>query len=656
MKQLALIIFVMSLVKTPAQVQVYTHSNLSGDTVWIKWYHPDLIADEITIFKSENNGDWKPTFNQKNPFGKSEITARELKQDAQLPDYLQMTKHKENIKELVKIATLLKSFESKPLCRHLGIMYSDTEIRKGKKYSYKIEFTSSLKKETGISAALVPGKEPKAFPPSDIIIRAGKNAALIGWKREPLRYYGVNVYRRHKDSATAHKLNIMPVMLSGEARKVDGIEIMFADNSVLEEHEYVYQLEGIDFFGQVTEKSRETRFRMPDKNAPPAPSQLRLTSSAYRVRCSWHQEKVPDLAGFNIYRTHKNDTDYFRLNSQLIQADKTEFVDSVNSFQSYAYQVSAVDKSGNESRSVPTLVEVADFVPPAVPRGLRARGDSGRILLQWEKGREKDLAGYFIYRNISGAPDDGFLKVNALPVVHNQFTDELPAKASNHFIYKIVAVDQSLNRSAYSGTVSAQMKDFNPPSRPFLYQDARRPGTLLWYRNPEPDLHQYILYKRSNRDSLFTRFVNPAPSDTSYEISTNDEAGSMYRMVAVDNSGLNSPPSSIIYFPPHPNKKKQVTVACKSIVDLISNSVKVQWKLSGDVSDKDYGAAVYRRSPGDKIFSLVQPLTRESSFVDQPDQDSAEYEYQVRYYSQSGDISHSDIMKIQLNKQAEYEK
>ena len=107
--------------------------------------------------------------------------------------------------------------------------------------------------------------------------------------------------------------------------------------------------------------------------------------------------------------------------------------------------------------SAPVEVMLRDVYPPAVPMGLVAAGfpmegtEQVAVDLVWQPNVEKDLAGYFVYRQTVGA--DGVVsaaeKLNAALVAVPAFHDAT-AKRGVKYRYTVTAVDAKGNASAAS--------------------------------------------------------------------------------------------------------------------------------------------------------------------------------------------------------------
>jgi len=135
------------------------------------------------------------------------------------------------------------------------------------------------------------------------------------------------------------------------------------------------------------------------------------------------------------------------------------------------------------------------------------------------------------------------------------FRDELPGRSSNRFFYRIVAVDAAGNRSKPS-PVSPPVccPDLVPPAIPVFTKviGGEQRLVLAWEENLEEDLEEYWLYRGNNEiDLLDLRGKTPLRVLGKGTNSFTDEPldglrNYFYRLVAVDNAGNVSVPSSIV--------------------------------------------------------------------------------------------------------------
>lgn len=111
------------------------------------------------------------------------------------------------------------------------------------------------------------------------------------------------------------------------------------------------------------------------------------------------------------------------------------------------------DKSGaanQQWRFIPVTATV-EFVAPAAPANLVATPRTSSVRLDWDANSETDLAGYTIFRADSAG---GFYNTIARNVKQPSFVDNTTASGKTYY-YKIKAVDNTSNRSAYSSEVVA---------------------------------------------------------------------------------------------------------------------------------------------------------------------------------------------------------
>jgi len=101
---------------------------------------------------------------------------------------------------------------------------------------------------------------------------------------------------------------------------------------------------------------------------------------------------------------------------------------------------------GNEgSDGLPNV----DTVPPVPPVGVQIQAEDDLVAVRWEANAEIDLAGYRLYR--SSYEDGPFGMVSSNLVYCPWFYDDVISMQMTY--YKVTAVDQSGNESAFSQLV-----------------------------------------------------------------------------------------------------------------------------------------------------------------------------------------------------------
>jgi arylsulfatase A-like enzyme len=151
----------------------------------------------------------------------------------------------------------------------------------------------------------------------------------------------------------------------------------------------------------------------------------------------------------------------------------------------------------------------ADLTAPAAPTGLVLNAGDAQVLLDWADNGEDDLASYAIYRK-SGGGD--FAQVGT-----SLSSDYVDSTALNDtaYTYAVTALDMVGNESSISSEVSGTpVEDVTPPAVPSNLAASSGAGsvTLDWDDNVEPDLANYVVYRRTPT-SDFIQIATTASSD-----------------------------------------------------------------------------------------------------------------------------------------------
>jgi hypothetical protein len=191
---------------------------------------------------------------------------------------------------------------------------------------------------------------------------------------------------------------------------------------------------------------------------PPQPPQgLRGEGGDKRVDLAW--DPVEEATGYHVYR--RTEGEAFPLDPANREAlATTRFTDlNVENEKRYVYTVRAVKKvvkTDVEGKGGAELfVMLTDLIPPASPAGLVAVPLRTGVELNWEKNREPDLLGYFIYRRKVGEKE--FKRVIENPVVKETYLDR-QVEQGQEYEYAVTAVDKSVRKNESSYSEDARVK------------------------------------------------------------------------------------------------------------------------------------------------------------------------------------------------------
>jgi len=157
------------------------------------------------------------------------------------------------------------------------------------------------------------------------------------------------------------------------------------------------------------------------------------------------------FVGYNIYRgTEQGREDKTPLNSEPVRANGYRDTAVVNG-KTYYYLVRAADSPVLPWKESLDSAEVSaaprDLTPPAPPAGVTVVPGIGRVFLTWNENREKDLAGYHVYRTTKSGGE--WQRLTERPINRTTYSDE-KVKQGMTYYYAITAVDKVGNESGRS--------------------------------------------------------------------------------------------------------------------------------------------------------------------------------------------------------------
>ncbi|MDQ7779968.1 MAG: fibronectin type III domain-containing protein, partial [Planctomycetota bacterium] len=285
-----------------------------------------------------------------------------------------------------------------------------------------------------------------------------------------------------------------------------------------------------------------------DTTPPAPPTGLTAVPGNKQVGLRWQPNTESDLAGYNVYYVYQSGQPWIKANPTIVPAipgaTQVDYVViGLENNHGYAFVVTAVDTSGNESQhsqdayATPT----GDTTPPASPTGIVLTPGDKQMTVRWQPNTEPDLAGYNVY--YSASP---WTLANAalIPATSFQYVvSGLTNGVSYSFI--VTAVDTAGNESVQSAAVSAiPAPDTTPPAPPtgLVVMPGHEKVTLTWNYSLEPDIAGYNVYYSSSPWIQANPVLIPLSVAPPWYTVMNLQNGTTYLFVvtAVDTSGNES--------------------------------------------------------------------------------------------------------------------
>lgn len=269
------------------------------------------------------------------------------------------------------------------------------------------------------------------------------------------RIYRAELDRDRKKKARYKQFAQVDLAKPAPAEVRDG-KVFWKDQSLRYGMVYSYRIRAVSARDGMSQPSDEVR------SAPllslAAPRQLRAIGGNNQNELTWDPvatrsdgSAYQGFVGYNIYRgTEKGHESETPLNSEPVTGNAYKDTRVANNTL-YYYVVRAVDSPAlpwKESLDSPEASAIPrDLTPPQQPTGLTVVPGVGRIFLTWNENKERDVAGYYVYRSRRSARE--YQRLTEKPINRTTFSDE-EAIAGVTWYYALTAVDQAGNESPLS--------------------------------------------------------------------------------------------------------------------------------------------------------------------------------------------------------------
>ena len=232
--------------------------------------------------------------------------------------------------------------------------------------------------------------------------------------------------------------------------------VLWSDRTVRYGVVYGYRIRAVGAQGSRSDLSEEVRIA--PLLALASPKNLAASGGDGHVALSWDivatradGSSYDGFIGYNLYRgTDAGRFDETPLNKEPIRTTVFKDTSALNN-KTFFYRVRAVDSpaqpwkeslDSNEASATPR-----DMTPPERPTGLTVVPGVGRIFLTWNENRERDLAGYYVYRSEKSGRE--FSRLTDKIINRTTYSDETMETGMTLY-YVITAVDEAGNESPQS--------------------------------------------------------------------------------------------------------------------------------------------------------------------------------------------------------------
>jgi len=538
--------------------------------------------------------------------------------------------------------TLLMADMDASIAQALGLRFADHDVQANAHYLYRVITLDPEHRDTaivGVNRAL--GAE--VIPPGPTLyFDEEEKQVRLKWEKETGEAQFSAFWVERADGPGAWKrLHSTPFVPTMDKDKPSPL-IYFSDTTM--ERNYVphrYRVLGITPFGELSIDAPIISAMGRDRTPPTPPLLTEVKDEKGKLVVHWEQaEHSGDLKGYRVEKAPTALGGHYPLHTGLLPKNTTSFTDT-SSFLvgENHYRVAAVDTSGNVSYSNAGYGFLIDSVAPAAPFGIAGVIDTtGLVTLHWPQGKEPDLLGYRVF--FANAPDHEFNNVTPYPVADTLFRDTLQIKTlTKRIYYRVVAVDQNYNHSAFSRTLVLTRPDLVPPVAPvfkdYLVTDSA--VTIHFIPSSSDDVARHDL-QRKQQTGTWSTVLTMAANDTRrtwMDTTVNGPAYYSYQMLAVDSAGNISLDGLSLDVRVHERMKRDA-VRQVTAVRTDDNMVHVSWdRVPGKV--KHY--VIFRSKDASEPMPLGHALAEKNAYDDIRLTGKGSYTYLVQAVFEDGSAS-----------------
>ncbi|PKA98000.1 hypothetical protein B0O79_1680 [Flavobacteriaceae bacterium MAR_2009_75] len=463
---------------------------------------------------------------------------------------------------------------------------TDSSVVQGERYVYKVfvaplnDSPSTIKEASTYAGTELFEDLPKPLQLSGIFKDA---QALLSWDYGLLSHLYTNyIVERSTDGETFLQLNKQPIFSATQETSASiGISLYYTD-SIPNNQLLYYRVKGKTAFGEVGPASEVVQGE--GKKA------LEFVPRIYRkeiptdqnVILYWEFKKEGNSL-INKFQLNRGNTNEGPFETVIDDIPKDQRQISFNKLERINYfTISAVDKEGVKSESLPVMVQPVDSIPPATPTNLAGTIDTtGIVKLRWLNNKDIDLAGYRIFRSYN--PKSEFTEVTSETWPFNEYLDTLQIKNLNQKIYyKIKAEDQRFNLSKFSQTLVLLKPDVTPPSSPVIggYKITDEGIKIQWIKSSSGDVAAHQLYRKSMASQTEKSWeLIYSGNDTLYlDNNLNGLNDIQYTIIAKDSTGFESLPSKPIVIKWKGNQIQNKDINFTGTADRELRFINLSWK------------------------------------------------------------------------------
>lgn len=540
------------------------------------------------------------------------------------------------------------------LANKMAMRWVDYDVKPGETYEYILQpSTRNPNASMMMGAGHVKPIENKTHERESLDIEMGDSVigpltTCLWWNGT--EYSCFEVERRAEGETEWTRLNEHPVLFFN-TNGDEATDITYRDN-VPAPGRYYYRVIAHDAFGDMTRPSKPYLMVMPDLNGPMSPVIQKIevdrrneADLSKEVFATFHiscDSIAPDFEGYLPVYYHKKLTngEWKMMTDEKLGANDTVFTVDVSGLSTGMVSVGAVDKNGNVSYSMPTLLALKDMKAPDAPTNLKAytNAQTGTIKLVWESD-EADIE----YFEVQAANDTTheFMNVASVKEGKHYFVDSVDTEVNQKYIYyRVRAIDYSTNEGAFTPVLAVVRPSTLAPSPAHLETSrVEQDGIhLRWGLGDDQQNSFHILVRKAEGDEKWTvvrRWEADSLVGTDHMVDVVDNPpydrnhNYIYGVTSVALNGLNTT-SMLVSLAYNGPAYFDWDIKLSARYDKAEKQTRLAYETDTKLpyKSKDWFFTVYRKRAGEKEFSFYKstPSNEQGCFDPHLDEgEEAEY-------------------------------
>jgi len=526
------------------------------------------------------------------------------------------------------------------VAQYAGLGYVDNNVKPNEKYLYNVKSVVPNEileiKDSGVFMS--PSDEGDLPQPMDFIGHFYKDAFVLIWEYEALLdYYTSYNLEKSEDGINFKKINKVPITKLAD-NKSSGIS--FTDSIGQYNKKYWYRVVGISVFNETGKPSNAVELTAYNSisTVPFFKDNVILSDNEVLLEWTFPKEEERLLQQFDLLWADNALGPYETVKEGINPSERTYRHTGLK--PSNYFKLNTISKHGKSGMSSPNFVQPIDSVPPLKPQELIGKVDTlGIVTLSWKANTEQDLKGYKILR--ADRPNQEFTMLNKHSLKSTTYNDTINLKTfSKKVFYKITALDTHYNQSEYSEIITLERPDRVPPTSPVFdtYIQEDNKIHLKWIKSSSDDVAKEMVYRAIAETDQWEKVFETKTDTTSHftDVKINSGTNYLYTLVAVDKSGLESPPSPPVFINTIGGLVRPAVKGLYANIDRENKQIHLYWRYNEENLQE---FLIYKKKKGNTyaLFRTANP--DEKQLIDIELKPNTTYYYGIKAVFNDGNVS-----------------